>query len=75
MDDSFGLKTTNGGTVPLTGVKVTGDILDWDVLRGLNPGIIYASISGFGHTGPWADRRSFDPIAQATSRPTSNAGR
>jgi crotonobetainyl-CoA:carnitine CoA-transferase CaiB-like acyl-CoA transferase len=33
----------------------------------MNSGIIYASISGFGHTGPWADRRSFDPIAQATS--------
>ena len=41
--------------------------LGWDVLRGLNPGIIYASISGFGHTGPWVDRRSFDPIAQAAS--------
>ncbi|MFH2110051.1 MAG: CoA transferase [Candidatus Bathyarchaeota archaeon] len=41
--------------------------LGWDVLRQLNPGIIYASVSGFGHTGPWVDRRSFDPIAQATS--------
>ncbi len=41
--------------------------LGWDVLKELNPGIIYASISGFGHTGPWSDRRSFDPIAQATS--------
>ena len=41
--------------------------LGWDVLRELNPGIIYASICGFGHTGPWKDRRSFDPIAQATS--------
>jgi crotonobetainyl-CoA:carnitine CoA-transferase CaiB-like acyl-CoA transferase len=41
--------------------------LGWDVLQSMNSGIIYASISGFGHTGPWADRRSFDPIAQATS--------
>jgi crotonobetainyl-CoA:carnitine CoA-transferase CaiB-like acyl-CoA transferase len=41
--------------------------LGWDVLRGLNPGLVYASISGFGHTGPWVDRRSFDPIAQAAS--------
>ncbi|MCW4048648.1 MAG: CoA transferase [Candidatus Bathyarchaeota archaeon] len=41
--------------------------LGWDVLRELNPRVIYASISGFGHTGPWKDRRSFDPIAQATS--------
>jgi crotonobetainyl-CoA:carnitine CoA-transferase CaiB-like acyl-CoA transferase len=41
--------------------------LGWEVLKETNPGIIYASISGFGHTGPWKDRRSFDPIAQATS--------
>jgi formyl-CoA transferase len=41
--------------------------LGWDRLRELNPGIIYASISGFGHTGPWRDYRSYDPIAQAAS--------
>lgn len=41
--------------------------LGWSMLMGLNPGIVYASISGFGQTGPWADRRSFDPIAQAAS--------
>lgn len=41
--------------------------LGWEILQKLNPGIIYASVSGFGHTGPWVDRRSFDPIAQATS--------
>ncbi|HUV33829.1 MAG TPA: CoA transferase [Candidatus Desulfaltia sp.] len=41
--------------------------LGWDILQKLNSGIIYASVSGFGHTGPWVDRRSFDPIAQATS--------
>ena len=41
--------------------------LGWDVLQGLNPGIIFASISGFGQYGPWSDRRSFDPIAQASS--------
>ena len=41
--------------------------LGWEVLQGLNPGIIFASISGFGQYGPWSDRRSFDPIAQASS--------
>jgi crotonobetainyl-CoA:carnitine CoA-transferase CaiB-like acyl-CoA transferase len=41
--------------------------LGWETLRELNPGIIFASISGFGQTGPWSDRRSFDPIAQAAS--------
>lgn len=41
--------------------------LGWERLRELNSGIIYASISGFGHTGPWRDYRSYDPIAQAAS--------
>jgi len=41
--------------------------LGYDVLREINPRTIYACISGFGHTGPWANRRSFDPIAQAAS--------
>ena len=41
--------------------------LGWERLRELNPCIIFASISGFGHTGPWKDHRSYDPIAQATS--------
>ena len=41
--------------------------LGWEVLQGVNPGIIFASISGFGQTGPWSNRRSFDPIAQASS--------
>ena len=40
--------------------------LGWEVLQELNPSIIYASITGFGHTGPWSNRRSFDPIAQAS---------
>lgn len=30
----------------------------------LKPGIIYVSLSAYGHTGPWADRRGFDSIAQ-----------
>ena len=41
--------------------------LGYDVLKEINPRIIYACISGFGHTGPWVNRRSFDPIAQAAS--------
>jgi CoA:oxalate CoA-transferase len=31
----------------------------------LNPGLIYASISGFGHTGPRQNEVVFDPVAQA----------
>ncbi|UCH56680.1 MAG: CoA transferase [Candidatus Bathyarchaeota archaeon] len=41
--------------------------LGWETLMEINPGIILASISGFGQTGPWRDRRSFDSVAQAAS--------
>ena len=39
--------------------------IDYDTLRAINPGLIYASISGFGQTGPWSQRPGFDLIAQA----------
>jgi len=39
--------------------------IDYPTLRKLNPGLVYASISGFGQTGPWAKRPGLDLIAQA----------
>jgi crotonobetainyl-CoA:carnitine CoA-transferase CaiB-like acyl-CoA transferase len=41
--------------------------LGYDDLRQTNPGLIYGSISGFGRTGPYADRGGFDLIAQGMS--------
>jgi len=40
---------------------------DYPTLKEKNPGLIYCSISGFGQTGPWADRPGFDQIAQGMS--------
>jgi crotonobetainyl-CoA:carnitine CoA-transferase CaiB-like acyl-CoA transferase len=41
--------------------------LGYDVLRAINPGLIYCEISGFGRTGPYAERGGFDLIAQGMS--------
>jgi formyl-CoA transferase len=41
--------------------------VDHETLAPLNPGLIYASVSGFGQTGPYADRPGYDLIAQAMS--------
>ncbi|WP_431859226.1 CaiB/BaiF CoA transferase family protein [Azospirillum sp.] len=39
----------------------------YEELRAENPGLIYCSISGFGRTGPYKERRGFDLVAQAMS--------
>jgi len=39
--------------------------LGYDTAQELNAGIVYASISGYGHHGPEASSRAFDPLAQA----------
>jgi crotonobetainyl-CoA:carnitine CoA-transferase CaiB-like acyl-CoA transferase len=33
----------------------------------LRPGIVYVTLSAFGHTGPWRERRGFDTLVQAVS--------
>ena len=38
--------------------------IDYDALSKVNPRLVYASISGFGQTGPYATRPGFDQIAQ-----------
>src|SRR5918993_133262 len=39
----------------------------YEDLRRDNPGLIYCSLSGFGRTGPYRERRGFDLVAQAMS--------
>lgn len=41
--------------------------LGYAALKALNPGLIYCSISGYGRTGPYADKGGFDLIAQGMS--------
>ncbi|SHM73033.1 Crotonobetainyl-CoA:carnitine CoA-transferase CaiB [Roseovarius litoreus] len=41
--------------------------LGYEELRALNPRLIYCEISGFGRTGPYAQRGGFDLIAQGMS--------
>ena len=38
--------------------------LGYDTLSALNPALIYCAVSGYGRTGPWADKGGFDLIAQ-----------
>jgi crotonobetainyl-CoA:carnitine CoA-transferase CaiB-like acyl-CoA transferase len=38
--------------------------IDYEALSAVNPGLVYASISGFGEDGPYASRPGFDQIAQ-----------
>ncbi len=37
----------------------------WETLKQKYPGLIYAGVSGFGHTGPYAQRPAYDMVVQA----------
>lgn len=39
----------------------------WEDVKIINPKLIYASISGFGHTGPRSQQASYDLVAQGIS--------
>lgn len=38
--------------------------LDYESLKAINPRLIYCSITGFGHTGPYAERAGYDFMIQ-----------
>jgi CoA:oxalate CoA-transferase len=41
--------------------------LGWPALSARNPRLVYASISGFGQTGPWRSRPAYDAVVQAAA--------
>jgi len=48
--------------------------LSYDDVAAVNPRIVYASITGFGATGPWRERRAYAPVVQAETGLTKSQG-
>ena len=48
--------------------------IDYEAVRAVHPGVIYASVKGYGTFGPYADRKCFDGVAQATAGALSTTG-
>lgn len=49
--------------------------LDYDSLKAINPRLIYCSITGFGQTGPYAERAGYDFLIQGMGGLMSLTGR
>jgi CoA:oxalate CoA-transferase len=52
------LENYRGGTMEKLGYG-------WDALKERYPRLVYAAVSGFGHTGPYATRPAYDMVVQA----------
>lgn len=48
--------------------------LGYEQLKEINPRLIYAAISGFGHTGPYSQRAAYDGVVQAMGGAMSITG-
>lgn len=48
--------------------------LDYETLKAVNPKLVYASISGFGQTGPYSQRPAYDMLAQGMGGVVSLTG-
>src|SRR6201992_3601528 len=46
--------------------------LDYESVAARNPAVVYASISGYGQTGPWRTRMAYAPTVQAEEGVTEN---
>lgn len=55
------------------GLKQYG--LDYASLRAINPRLVYCSVTGFGHDGPYAERAGYDLMIQAMTGMMSITGR
>src|SRR6202521_6002524 len=53
---------------------LAGRGLSPEELIAIRPGLVYVSLSAFGHTGPWASRRGFDTVVQTVSGMTIRQG-
>jgi crotonobetainyl-CoA:carnitine CoA-transferase CaiB-like acyl-CoA transferase len=47
--------------------SLAGRGLSPEELATIRPGLVYVSLSAFGHAGPWASRRGFDTVVQTVS--------
>jgi CoA:oxalate CoA-transferase len=77
---SIDLSTPAGAQI-LRGLAATADVLvenyrpgvmdklglGAEALRSANPRLVYASLSGYGQTGPWVHRRAYAPVVEAES--------
>lgn len=48
--------------------------LGYDVLKEINPRLVYGAVSGFGHTGPYHQRAGYDIVGQAMGGLMSTTG-
>ena len=48
--------------------------LDADTMLARNPRLVYASISGYGQTGPWVKRRAYAPVVEAEAGIVASQG-
>ena len=48
--------------------------IDYETLSKVNPRLVYASVSGYGQSGPYVNRKVYDPLIQATTGNTVAQG-